>query len=390
MAETIVRRCLADKRADGFDDAAACVRGDDCVISLAMCRVEKIIHEGIEAGLHPGAQAYVSIEGKPVLDVAAGEARPGVAMERDTLTLWMSAGKPVAAIAMLQLFERGAVTPDTTAASILPEFAANGKSTITLRHILTHTAGFRGPLNNFTTGSFAEVVARVCQLRLEPGWTPGERAGYHIGSSWFILGAVIETLSGRPFDRYVRDRVFAPLDIDDAYVGMSDAEFDAVEPRLASMFVTEKGTPDETWPGNGREATCVSRPGANARGPIRALAKVYESIAFDERLLSRRWCDEIGKRHRAGMVDQTFKQTIDWGLGVMVDSKHHAGEHQYGFGPLASSDTFGHSGNQSSCAFYDPRHRLVAAWTCNGMPGEPAHQARARQINRAIYEEFVS
>jgi CubicO group peptidase (beta-lactamase class C family) len=72
----------------------------------------------------------------------------------------------------------------------------------------------------------------------------------------------------------------------------------------------------------------------------------------------------------------------------MIDSKQYAGEHAYGFGPHASADTFGHSGNQSSCAYADPKHGLVVAWTCNGMPGEAKHQARASAINRAIYEDL--
>jgi CubicO group peptidase (beta-lactamase class C family) len=60
----------------------------------------------------------------------------------------------------------------------------------------------------------------------------------------------------------------------------------------------------------------------------------------------------------------------------------------YGYGRKASPNTFGHSGNQSSCAFADPVHRLAVAWLTNGMPGERRSQQRQRAINNAIYEDL--
>ncbi len=357
----------------------------------SLSRTLSILQTGIDSGLHPGAQIYVALDGHIVVDDAIGIARPNVAMNRDTLTLWMSAGKPVAAVAIMQLVDRGLFTLDTKVVDIIPEFGQNGKEAITLRHILTHTAGFRGPLNNFTPGSWEEILQRVYALKQEPGWVPGEKAGYHIGSSWFVLGEIVRRADGRPIDRYVREAVFAPLDEPDAYVGIPEQIFDSREQELALMYVTEK-EPTTDWPGNSRDANTLARPGANARGPIRALGKMYGSLA-NEGLLSRVSGAMLASRERTGMLDLTFKQILDWGLGVMIDSKQYSGggssrEHVYGFGPYASPDTYGHSGNQSSCAYCDPRHKLVVAWTCNGMPGEAKHQARASAINRAIYEDL--
>lgn len=353
----------------------------------AMPRTRLVLQSGIESGLHPGVQIYVSLDGHVVVDDAIGIARPGVTMTRDTLTLWMSAGKPIAAVAIMQLVDRGLLSLDTRIVDILPEFGINGKEQITLRHILTHTAGFRGPLNNFTPGTWEAILQRVYALKQEPGWIPGEKAGYHIGSSWFVLGEIVRRLDGRPIDRYVREAIFARVEEADASIGVDDSDFDRRENDLSLMYVTEK-EPTTDWPGNTREANTLPRPGANARGPIRALGRVYESLSMDERLLSRRLAGSISNRHRAGILDHTFKQTLDWGLGVMIDSKRYAGEHAYGFGPHASPDTFGHSGNQSSCGFCDPLHKLVVAWTCNGMPGEAKHQSRASSINQAIYQDL--
>jgi CubicO group peptidase (beta-lactamase class C family) len=347
-------------------------------------RTRKILQNGIDTGLHPGAQIYVSLSGQTVADEAIGLARPHAKMTSDSLTLWMSAGKPVTAVAILQLVDRRLIHLDTRIADVIPEFGINGKEATTLRHILTHTAGFRGPLNNFTPGTWHDILERICALKQEPGWIPGEKAGYHIGSSWFVLGELVRRLDGRTIDQYARDEVFAKLDEPDASIGTPAATFDSRGDDVALMFVTDK-EPTTDWPGNTREANVLPRPGANARGPIRALAKMYESLSS---LLLPSLAAAMSSRQRVGMLDHTFKQVLDWGFGVMIDSKEYAGEHAYGFGPHASADTFGHSGNQSSCAYADPKHGLVVAWTCNGMPGEAKHQTRASGINRTIYEDL--
>lgn len=337
-----------------------------------------ILRTGIDEGLHSAAQAYLSVNGKTLLDDCTGNVGP------DSLMLWMSAGKPIAAIAALQLCAKGLLSLDTRVASVIPEFGANGKDAITLRHLLTHTAGFRGPLNNFAPGSWDEVMTRVFALRQEPGWVPGEKAGYHIGSSWFVLGELVRRIDGRSFDRYAREAIFSPLGVE-AYVGMSENERDELLPRFVTMWETHKHPPTDQWPGNAPDAIAVPRPGANARGPIRSLARVYESLLFDEHLLPREWASQMISPQRVGMVDQTFKTTLDWGFGVMIDSKRYAGEHPYGYGPHASERTFGHSGNQSSCVFADPDRGLVVAWCTNGMPGEEKHQARQRALNTAAF-----
>ncbi|HEY0008055.1 MAG TPA: serine hydrolase domain-containing protein [Tepidisphaeraceae bacterium] len=350
-----------------------------------MQRAERVIRAGKEQGLHRGAQLFVHHRGQTVCDQAFGEAQPDVAMRNTTPMLWMSAGKPLAAVAMLQQIERGRATLDTRVAQVLPAFARNGKDAITIRHLLTHTAGFRGPLNSFTPGPWEAIIERVCRLKQEPGWTPGEKAGYHVGSSWFILGELVRLLDGRRYEQYVREEIFARVGVNTSTVGLlSIEEYDA---RTTSIVA-----PD--FPGNHPvDALTVCRPGANARGPIRDLAQFYISLLnHDGRLLSSEMSRQMVARQREGMFDHTFKEITDWGWGVKLDSKRYKTREerpeQYGYGLHASDQTFGHSGNQCSCAFADPAHDLVVAWCTNGMPGEAAHQERQNAINTAIYEDL--
>ena len=72
-------------------------------------------------------------------------------------------------------------------------------------------------------GDWDRVLATICRARLEKDWTPGERAGYHPSSSWFVLGEIVRRCDGRPFEQYVREAVFAPLGMDDCHIGMARA-----------------------------------------------------------------------------------------------------------------------------------------------------------------------
>src|SRR5262245_3141388 len=103
----------------------------------------EVIEQGIREGLHPGAQLCVSRDGKIRMDEASGKADRKVAMSRDSIMLWLSAGKPITAVAIGQLVERGKLGWNDAVTRFIPEFARHGKGAITIRHLLTHTAGLR-------------------------------------------------------------------------------------------------------------------------------------------------------------------------------------------------------------------------------------------------------
>ncbi|MES2791268.1 MAG: serine hydrolase domain-containing protein, partial [Planctomycetota bacterium] len=99
---------------------------------------------GIAAGLQLGGQVYVSRANEILADFGFGISQPDVPVTPDMLHPWMSASKPLAAVAIAQLLERGQLQLDDPVTKFIPEFEQNGKGAITVRHILTHTCGFRG------------------------------------------------------------------------------------------------------------------------------------------------------------------------------------------------------------------------------------------------------
>ena len=103
------------------------------------------LRSGWEQGLHLGGQIYVSREGRPLANLGFGWARPGLEMRRDHIVIWLSAGKPLTAVATLQQVERGGVGLDTRVCDLIPEFGSHGKEGITVRHLLTpHRRHSRG------------------------------------------------------------------------------------------------------------------------------------------------------------------------------------------------------------------------------------------------------
>src|SRR5690348_9277331 len=127
-------------------------------------RTASALRDGMAAGLHIGAQVYVSIRGRTVADFAVGQSRPGVAMTPDTVMLWLSASKPFAAVAIAQLWERNLLTLDDPVAQHIPEFAQNGKDKITIRHVLTHTAGIRWIETGWPATSWDQILAKICAM----------------------------------------------------------------------------------------------------------------------------------------------------------------------------------------------------------------------------------
>src|SRR5262245_32941357 len=130
--------------------------------------------DGIERGLHPGALLSVSLEGAPVAHLGIGEARAGTPMDPDQMGIRFSMTKPTVAISVAQLWERGALELDDPVVTYVPEFGAHGKHTITLRHLLTHTAGIRGADAVASTASgdanWREVVAGICASEPDADW----------------------------------------------------------------------------------------------------------------------------------------------------------------------------------------------------------------------------
>jgi CubicO group peptidase (beta-lactamase class C family) len=347
-------------------------------------KTRALLLEQMHAGLHIGAQLTVSFADGREFDLAIGDTQAGTPMTAASLPVWLSAGKPITAVALAQLQERGQIHFDDPVTKFIPEFAQHGKEKIILRHILTHTAGFRFLPHYDYSASWDQIISDICAMPIEPGWIPGQTAGYHPLTSWFILGEVIHRTDGRPFNDYVREEIFLPLDMPDFWIGMPIDRYEQYGRRIALPHQTRHAPPSIAPQWEPPIALTIPRPGSNTTGPARQFVQFYQMLLnhgqfIGRRLLTPASVQELTSPARIGLFDKTFNAPIDWALGFQINTAQ-SDTQPYSLGSSFSAAAFGHAGNQCSIAFADPATGVSAAIFCNGMPGESAHQIRMRSL----------
>jgi methyl acetate hydrolase len=216
----------------------------------------QVLADSVAAGDVPGVVALAADDHGVVYAGAFGERQlgSGVEMTLDTVCWIASMTKAVTSVAAMQLVEQGRLALDDPIAGVLPRLAGvqvlegfddrgvprlrPPRRAITLRHLLTHTAGFGYDIWNADVGRYA-AYARLpgvidCQdaaLATPLVFDPGDRWEYGINVDW--VGKAVEAASGVTLDVYLRDNLLGPL-------GMRDTGF-VLGPdqrsRLAGMHV---------------------------------------------------------------------------------------------------------------------------------------------------------
>lgn len=322
--------------------------------------------------------------------VAVGESSPGILLTPDSVLLWMSAGKPLLAAGLGLLWQDHLLSWDDPVVRYLPEFGSHGKDTLTLRHLLDHTGGFR-QADPIRERSWPDQVAAVCASRREPNWPPGEKQGYHLGGSWTILGAVLERITSERLAPWLRCHLFEPLGMRSTWTGLPPEAAAWPAGRLAPMLQSVQGAlqPHPFWSLPENLGACW--PGSNTLSTARDMAVFYLSLLEGGRgVLAEATVRELTTPTHPARMDATLKRPMRFHLGFLFDSKQ-PGEswHSYGYGAAASARTFGHGGNQSTVAFADPVRGLAVALAFNAMPGDLLHQQRTRAALDAIHPEMV-
>jgi len=191
-------------------------------------RIQATLDELVASGAETGVAAAVYSGGRLVADAVSGQADPaaGTSVTSGTLFFASSAAKGVAATLAHTLAERGELDYDLRLASVWPGFGAGGKESITVRHVLEHTAGLPGLPRQTTVAQLCDwdhMCAVLAAAR--PWWEPGTRFGYHALTFGFLLGETLRRLTGRTMGELLRDAVTGPL-------GVADEVCFAVPPRL--------------------------------------------------------------------------------------------------------------------------------------------------------------
>ena len=353
----------------------------------------QVFSDGRSRGLHHGVQFCIWQQGLLQASGAWGEVRPGEPLSIDHWLLWLSAGKPLTAVLIAQLWERGALDWEDPVCRFIPEFGTQGKEAITIRHLLTHMAGLRTIDTGWPDCDWDTTIQRICAADLDAGAVPGATPGYHTASTWFLLGEIIQRIVQQPFAEVLQRELLQPCGMTRTRIALSRDEQLQLGSTLAPLWERQQGALTLLdW----HQPPRVERPspGSSLRGPISDLARFYEMLrcggtASGVAVLRPETVALVIRRQRVGLFDQTLGHMVDFGLGVIIDSNKYGAETvPYGYGRYCSPETYGHGGAQSSQGYCDPRRELVVSYVFNGRAGEPQHNRRCRQFNEALYRDL--
>ena len=372
------------------------------------------LRRAVEAKEVPGVVA-VAANDKGVIYEGAFGARDlvqGPAMTLDTIFRLASMTKAVTSVAAMQLVEQGKLQLDQPIGNVLPELSAPqvlegfddsgaprlrpAKRPITLRHLLTHTAGFGYEFLNAdliryvkTSGTPSGSTGKLASLRMPLLFDPGDRWEYGINLDW--VGRAVEAVSGLPLEVYFRQHVFAPL-------GMSDTDYVISSAQRSRLVSAHQRKPDgslepitppdppwrEFWSGGGGLYS-------TGRDYLVFLQMLMHQGRFNgAQLLRPQTVTLMGQNQigdiRAGVAKTAMPErsndfdffpgmSCKWGLGYMITP--HPGPN----GRSAGSVTW--AGIFNTYYWLDPQKRIAGVFLTQILPFAD-HQAVA------LYGEFES
>jgi CubicO group peptidase (beta-lactamase class C family) len=334
------------------------------------------------SGLFPGGQLALRRKGKLVLNEAYGIARglrPGegiapLEVKPHTPFSVLSAGKPLAAVAVALLEDRGVLDAETPVAEVIPGFEAHGKGEITILDVLTHRAGILLPelVEDRQLWEDREAVLRSL-VEARPAYKRGTFAYMPYEYGW-ILAEIIFRLDGRAVADFTREELFEPLGLPDLSFGLGVRDIDSLA--FSYWFGKDKLMVAGIDVAADFEGRNNSASQFNSENPAVSLVANAASLAAFYEFLLARGVTRSGKRLISEKTLETYttRNFVGWersakafcavGRGFMLGARFPT---IYGW--WGSSGCFGHPGGFSSLAFGDRDTGIAVAIVTNGNRG---------------------
>lgn len=355
-----------------------------------------------------GAAVAAYVRGVKVVDLWGGRRIPEGTQpwSEDTMAIVFSTTKGLSAMTLAIANSRGWLDYDAKVARYWPEFAQNGKETITVRQLLGHEAGLVFVDERLTVAKLRDLdyVARLL-ARQTPEWKPGTRHGYHAMSIGFYMQEIIRRVdpAHRSLGRFFNDEIARPLGID-FYIGLPREVPDARLAKLKTLsparaIAAIRNTPLDLipkvlWPWsllrkslafaeldwNDRDSLEVEVPAGNGVGTARAIARAYSAFAEGgtELGLTPETCARMTAPPEFPFPkDQILNLPVYYSLGYFRPGPNV----WFGSSPRA----FGHPGAGGSFAFADPDAHVGYAYVMNKMDFHLVDDPREKALRDALY-----
>ena len=299
-------------------------------------KMREILAANLQSGADVGASAAVMLDGEMVVDLWGGfadEARTAP-WQADTITNVWSSTKTMMALSALMLFDRGELDFDAPVAQYWPEFAANGKEGVLVRHLMSHTSGVSAWAQPVQVSDIYDWEKSTSMLAAQaPWWEPGTASGYHALNQGHLVGEVIRRITGMKLGEFFRTQVAEPLGVD-FHIGLAPSEFGRVanvipppplpidisllDPDMIVVKTFTGPAPDasEAWTSQWRQADIGA---ANGHGNARSVALAQSAISNGGvvngvRLLSQGAIDQIFRVQSDG-PDHVLMMPVKFGIG---------------------------------------------------------------------------
>ncbi|EJD53261.1 beta-lactamase [Auricularia subglabra TFB-10046 SS5] len=366
--------------------------------------VEKIFQSLLDDGKELGASFFVNIDGKPVIDLWGGYAdaartRP---WERDTITTVWSTTKTITALAALILIDRGLLDPDEKVSKYWPEFAANGKENVLVKHFMSHTSGVAGWDDTLTFEETADLPSATAKLAAQaPWWEPGTASGYHSFCYGHLIGELVRRTTGKSLRQFVAEEIAGPLGTNDFQIGAKEEDWGRVAetippPAVEGVVLPMLNDPNSLMakgmrspPPNGNMANSEAWRRAdigagnghgNARGVVRLLSVLALGGEVDGvKLLSPATIERIFEEQVYG-VDLVTGMKMRIGIGMGLTGKDTIA------GWLPDGKLCFWGGWGGSVGIVDVGRRITIGYVMNKMENGPFGNSRCKALIAAFYK----
>jgi len=340
------------------------------------------LEEDVAAGRTNGIVALVVHDGRVVAQEAVGWADRARAqpMRPDSLFWIASMTKSISAAAILTLVDEGKLTLDEPAAQWLPELAqvklengAKPARPITLRHLLSHTAGLQLPRRSASDGANTLRGYTLDLVRAPLTFEPGSRYEYNFGIT--VAGRIAEIVSGQRYEAFVADRILRPLRLNDTTFH-PDA---ALRARIVQTYTRAEDGPGLVATYNpfvtpDPSIRHMPEPSGGLFSTAADLARFYQMVLDGgvwngKRMLKMETVAEMLRPQLAGT------KRLNYGLGWMVNGE--------GRKPMTALPVgaYGHAGAFFTNGWIIPNERLIAI-----MLMEQVHVPESAKARDRFYE----
>ena len=299
----------------------------------------------------------------------------------------------MAATCMLMLADRGELDFDAPVAQYWPEFAQNGKESVLVRHVMSHTAGVSGFDPPVTVEEIYDLDGIAAHLAAQSlWWEPGTKSGYHAVTQGNLESEVLYRITGKRMGQWFRDEVAGPTGAD-FHMGLPASEDHRVaelvppevnltaEPMINGVPITMEMIAGKTLMSltltatepQTREWRAAEIPAAGGIGNARAMARIHSFLACGGEVDGLRLLSEAGVRkaleQQIDNVDEVLMAQVRHGIGFGLELEDWVE-------PKSDSTMFW-GGWGGSIAVIDMDARVSIAYVMNRMEGELTGDPRA-------------